>query len=91
MRERLRERRQRRDESEYEAHAAMGMVMLAEQRLNARENKSKAEASKQRNLVSLKPESLHLEFFFNCVFALIFRCKRGLQRERQNENNKNRA
>jgi len=53
MRERLRERRQRRDESEYEAHAAMGMVMLAEQRLNARESRDKAEATKQRNLVCL--------------------------------------
>ena len=53
MRERLRERRQRRDESEYEAHAAIGMVMLAEQRLNARETKSKADASKQRSLVFL--------------------------------------
>ena len=52
MRERLRERRQRRDESEYEAHAAIGMVMLAEQRLKARDSRAEAEASKQRNLVS---------------------------------------
>ena len=51
MRKRLRERRQLKDETEYEVHAAMGMVLLAEQRLKAKENRSQANASKQRNLV----------------------------------------
>ena len=51
IREVLREKRQRRDESAYEAHAAAGMVLLAEQRLKARENQTKSNASKQKTLV----------------------------------------
>ncbi|XP_076812765.1 uncharacterized protein LOC143459471 isoform X1 [Clavelina lepadiformis] len=51
IREKLREKRQRKAASEYEAHAAVGMLMLAERRLKARETRSKNEASKQKNLM----------------------------------------
>nr|XP_018667550.1 trichohyalin isoform X2 [Ciona intestinalis] len=51
MRERLKQIRQRRDETEFEAHAAAGMVLLAEQRIKAREKRATDESSRQQNLM----------------------------------------
>nr|CAB3228489.1 trichohyalin-like [Phallusia mammillata] len=51
IREKLMERRQRKDESEFEAHAAAGMVLLADERMKSRDARSKEQATKQRSLM----------------------------------------
>jgi len=51
MRERLKQKRQRKEEDEFEAHAAAGMVLLAEERLKAKQGRDEKQASKQKSLV----------------------------------------
>ena len=71
---RIRAKKREKAESEYEAHAAAGMVMLAQRRLQQKHDREQQQSGKHKLTVSNKQVFFNFVLFNEMISVGVFRC-----------------